>query len=738
MSYVKEGFDMQSRCATQVTLNTFKINGLWLLTSTVLCKPIRMIQRRCLMIMAVCVFGLVSCQQNRVETRIDASKSIQKHSPEPADSEMIDNTDSSSNEAKNSMEPSAEIDTSESDEIDKKLAVYYPNDQDWDRSYELPEGFTWQTNLDDPVLGSFQAERGGTYKMVDSYPATLALYGPGSIIDPRHEYTKLVRDKLNMTLVSYHEDTYDIIPLVASHWGVHESGFTNRVYFRINSHARWSDGQPITSDDVVFIKTLADSEYVRDDSLMDIFYQIKDIRKLSPNVVVVEFNELGINDALLRNCSELSPVPSYFYTLDQNYRNTYLSQVQPTSGPYVLNAEDSELDGLESKKSVYVFQRVQNWWGDQLRYFKHNYNYDTLELKVGSSEDDQRSRVYDHLQRENISTFNFTPYPMTSVHWQKVMDSIQPYHLSRGYWRKHIHYRDPPRGGGLGIYLNTLNPHLSDPLVRKAVAHIFDVDGYLNQPGYHLFARTESISNGYGDYDHPDIVPKPFDPDKAKTLMEQAGYTLNEDRIWSINGQPLEIKLAHGYGFSDRSFPFAGLGRFLANQALIYGFDIQWLSFNQSQRLLNSSAVSSIQGVVVHQDMPISPYPIHFSDLLSSRGTMNYSSIDDAIMDHLIADYYGGGLSDKSRELLSQQIIARADELDIFIPFFYVKKNGIYAQSYIKLPNDPGTKTGIKDPLRYGWIDDTMYDHISAKRQWRATISADIAPRIIVSGPDHH
>src|SRR5688572_13841682 len=45
----------------------------------------------------------------------------------------------------------------------------------------LPPGITWETNNDDPIIGSEQALRGGTFNYyIQSYPLTFRLMGPNS------------------------------------------------------------------------------------------------------------------------------------------------------------------------------------------------------------------------------------------------------------------------------------------------------------------------------------------------------------------------------------------------------------------------------------------------------------------------------------------------------------------------------------------------------------------------------
>ena len=54
-----------------------------------------------------------------------------------------------------------------------------------------------------------------------------------------------VRDRCS----TLHPTTLDYIPVLATHWQISPDKLTYR--FRIDPNARWSDGQPVTADDVV-------------------------------------------------------------------------------------------------------------------------------------------------------------------------------------------------------------------------------------------------------------------------------------------------------------------------------------------------------------------------------------------------------------------------------------------------------------------------------------------------------
>ena len=124
----------------------------------------------------------------------------------------------------------------------------------------LPEGIVWETNYDDPPIGSPDAIRGGTFNyMLGAYPLTFRLVGPNA----NFEFAGWNRQfTMEFQLVRQHPVTENYIPWLATHWSVQDDGRT--IYFKLDPDARFSDGEPITADDYVFTWMMLQSEHVID------------------------------------------------------------------------------------------------------------------------------------------------------------------------------------------------------------------------------------------------------------------------------------------------------------------------------------------------------------------------------------------------------------------------------------------------------------------------------------------
>ncbi len=108
------------------------------------------------------------------------------------------------------------------------------------------KGEGWETNTDFDLIGDPKAVKGGELKHgnMSDFPSTLRYYGPNITA-----WNQMVNAMVYETLLGLHPTTLEYIPALATHWQVSPDKMTFR--FRIDPNARFSDGTPVTSEDVV-------------------------------------------------------------------------------------------------------------------------------------------------------------------------------------------------------------------------------------------------------------------------------------------------------------------------------------------------------------------------------------------------------------------------------------------------------------------------------------------------------
>ena len=366
-----------------------------------------------------------------------------------------------------------------------------------DAPVRLPPGIVWETNYDDPPIGSAEAIRGGTFNdWISAYPLTFRLVGPNSN-DAFAGWNRLFT--MDFILVQRHPVTDNYIPWMATAWSVQDDQRT--VYVRLDPDARWSDGEPITADDWVFTYEMFQSP-----NIVDPFYAIVS-EETWESVDKIDDYTLRIigKDPSWRPLWDflgLWPTPSHAVTLDSTWVERTNNEPQIAPGPYVVTAS-------ERGESV-TFARVDDWWGEGKHYFRGLYNPDTIQLRVVPEErslDYLRLGQIDVLQENTARTWN-EDYTFEAV---------------RNSWIKRARvFVDFPQGV-YGLAMNLEAPVFQNKDFRKAMQYLFNFERLNRNLMFDEYFRISSFFEG-SEYANTHLEPYSFDPQKAREHLARAGY----------------------------------------------------------------------------------------------------------------------------------------------------------------------------------------------------------------------
>ena len=280
---------------------------------------------------------------------------------------------------------------SDADVVDTTLETRLVENPPVYESVPLPDGLEWVTNEDDPVFASPEAQRGGTFtSYITSFPLTLRMFGP----DANTGTFVSIKRSIHMALLDLHPNTLRFLPSLATHWAIGPSG--NRVYYRLDQRARWSDGVPVTADDYVFSREFRLSEYVLAPFWQNYFTNvITDIAKHDEYTISVELNTAKPGDELLYQ-TNLSPTPRHFHVLNENWVEDYNWRVEPNTGPYQISAVE--------KGRFIEFSRKDDWWANDFKYYQNRFNVDTIRIDIIRDE----NVAYEYFLRGELDAFDFT------------------------------------------------------------------------------------------------------------------------------------------------------------------------------------------------------------------------------------------------------------------------------------------------------------------------------------------
>jgi peptide/nickel transport system substrate-binding protein len=313
-------------------------------------------------------------------------------------------------------------------------------------------------------------------------------------------------------------------------WKVSDDGLT---YTFTLKDAKWSDGTPITAKDVKFTYDAIMSPKVESPRKADVA-AIASVEAKDDKTVVVTLKEA--NCTIWGNgFSVLVPLPSHKFAADFSDFMTSKFNTAPdvASGPYIyddrktgefvrLKANPTYHQGAP-KIPTFVFRII----ADPATV---NQSLQTGTVDYAFMYPDQLEQLQG---KDKFNTFLF-PNNNTPIVVMNYQDSSDP---------QPAYDKDGKP--------NTLKPNkfFGDVRVRQAVAMGYDKNALAQTQGEN--SGSEPLSGPitpafYSTYDMSGIKPWPYDPEKAKQLLDEAGWKLNESTgIREKDGQPFEVNLVY-------------------------------------------------------------------------------------------------------------------------------------------------------------------------------------------------
>jgi len=322
------------------------------------------------------------------------------------------------------------------------------------------------------------------------------------------------------------------------------------VAYQLQPEARFSDGTPVTPDDVLFsFKTLRDSGHP--------FYRsyYKDVakaEKTGPHGVKFTFKEPG-NTELPLIMGQM-PIFAAHDWKGKDFAATTLTPILG-SGPYKVKSVDPG-------RSI-VFERVVHWWGENLPINKGRYNFDTIRYDYYRDATVALEALfagkYD-FRLENSAKNWATAYTSPAVKNGLIARKEVPNELPAGMQ---------------GFIFNTRRDLFKDKRVRQALGLAFDFEwgnknvafsAYKRTNSY--FANSELAASGLPSADElkllepyrgkiPDeVFTQTFEEPKtdgtgnirdnlrqATELLSQAGWTIKNGTLVNAQGQPFTFEI---------------------------------------------------------------------------------------------------------------------------------------------------------------------------------------------------
>lgn len=384
-------------------------------------------------------------------------------------------------------------------------------------------GFTgegWTTNTTYNFLGDPKAVKGGSISWsIPDFPATLRQYGK----DENSYYTRMMQNLIYESLLNTDPVTEDYIPRLASHWQVSEDKKTYK--FRINPIARWADGKPVTSDDILATWKLATDRGLLSGTGEVYKEYLEDPVAESKYIVVFKAKKDGWLPLSIAGGIRILPAHVIGTETASDYLSKHNYDVVPGTGPYYVKKED-----VEKERSI-ILRRRSDYWAEKERFSTGLNNFDIIKTDVVSDET---------LMFEKFKKGETDVYSVNRAQWWAEKTDFDD--VKRGIVIKRRIFNQNPAGLS-GLAFNLRKAPFDDIKVRKAFQMLYDIDKFNEKLFYSAYKPTKSLFPAT-PYANPGNYVSGFNLDSAIMLLEEAGWKeKNSDGYRMKNGKPFEIEL---------------------------------------------------------------------------------------------------------------------------------------------------------------------------------------------------
>jgi len=300
------------------------------------------------------------------------------------------------------------------------------------------------------------------------------------------------------------------IPWLAQSWDVSADHLT--YTFHLRPDIRWSDGQPITSADFkwTFEQALKpENQYPYASN----FEPIVSYEAPDPSTIMVTLREPSAVG--LDNADVIGPLPKHVWEhLDWNDAGLNPEIMAPSvvSGPFKLK------EWQRDHHATFVANEL---------YFKGRPKLDSYTIQIVPSQ----AVAFEKLRAGEVDRAEFEP---ADIERARHLDNVTVYE-----WL-------PAAASWSYLGFNLRKPYLQDVRVRRAMAYAIDRQLIVDKIMYGLGAPIYSAYPPTCWCYNPDVPHYDYNPERARQLLAEAGWTPGSDGIVTKDGERLHLRMIYG------------------------------------------------------------------------------------------------------------------------------------------------------------------------------------------------
>ena len=317
-------------------------------------------------------------------------------------------------------------------------------------------------------------------------------------------------------LVSLHSTEDREVGILADSWSVSEDGKT--FTFHVDSRAKWSDGKPVTAEDVQFYY-----DVIMDEKNLTPIFKVGLSRFDRPEVVDSLTVKMTAKESHWGNFWEAAGMlafPKHVWAGKDFNQIRYEFPV--VSGPYKIKT---------FREDRYVeLQRRADWWGFKKNWNRGKYNFEKIRYRFMNDQ----TKALEAFKKQDINAYAI----YTSSIWMKQTDFDA---IQKGWAVKQRIFNKEPIGFQ-GMAINLRKPQFQDVRVRRALNMLLNREAMNEKYMYNQYFLLNSYYPDLWEGNQNPTAPLyKFNPDSARALFAEAGYKVNAQGVLEKDGKPFAI-----------------------------------------------------------------------------------------------------------------------------------------------------------------------------------------------------
>lgn len=317
-------------------------------------------------------------------------------------------------------------------------------------------------------------------------------------------------------LVSLHSTEDREVGILADSWNVSEDGKT--FTFHVDPRAKWSDGKPVTAEDVQFYY-----DVIMDEKNLTPIFKVGLSRFDRPEVVDSLTIKMTAKESHWGNFWEAAGMlafPKHAWAGKDFNQIRYEFPV--VSGPYKIKT-------FREDRYVELARRA-DWWGFKKNWNRGKYNFEKIRYRFMNDQ----TKALEAFKKQDINAYAI----YTSSIWMKQTDFDA---IQKGWAVKQRIFNKEPIGFQ-GMAINLRKPQFQDVRVRRALNMLLNREAMNEKYMYNQYFLLNSYYPDLWEGNQNPTAPLyKFNPDSARALFAEAGYKVNAQGVLEKDGKPFTI-----------------------------------------------------------------------------------------------------------------------------------------------------------------------------------------------------